>query len=116
SILSSIINSASVPKSSTTLKSPSPAPPRTTSSTASSSAAATSAPPTATTASPSRRRLGVSFVGATGGALLLDRCFVRYDNTSFVGDEDKAVVSDKCGPSVANDTDPLARRDASCRI
>ncbi|GFQ03675.1 cysteine-rich repeat secretory protein 60, partial [Phtheirospermum japonicum] len=61
-------------------------------------------------------RLGVSFVGATGGALLLDRCFVRYDNTSFVGDEDKAVVSDKCGPSVANDTDPLARRDASCRI
>ncbi|KAK6122411.1 hypothetical protein DH2020_043853 [Rehmannia glutinosa] len=57
-------------------------------------------------------RLGASCVGASGGALQLDGCFVRYDNASFLGDEDKTVVSDKCGPSIADDTDLLTRRDA----
>ncbi|KAL3635951.1 hypothetical protein CASFOL_020498 [Castilleja foliolosa] len=57
-------------------------------------------------------RLGASCVGATGGALQLDGCFVRYDNTSFVGDEDKAVVSDRCAPPISDGTDLLTRRDA----
>ncbi|KAL6543848.1 hypothetical protein OROGR_010345 [Orobanche gracilis] len=57
-------------------------------------------------------RLGASCVGATGGALQLDGCFVRYDNTSFIGDEDKTVASEKCGPSTAGDTDLWTRRDA----
>ncbi|PIN13006.1 hypothetical protein CDL12_14380 [Handroanthus impetiginosus] len=57
-------------------------------------------------------RLGTSCVGATGGALQLDGCFVRYDNTSFLGDEDKTVVSSKCGPPIADDPDLFTRRDA----
>lgn len=58
-------------------------------------------------------RLGSTCVGASGGALQLEGCFVRYDNTSFVGVEDKTVVSDKCGPMMSDD-DPgvLTRRDA----
>lgn len=57
-------------------------------------------------------RLGASCVGASGGALQLEGCFVRYDNTSFLGAQDKTVVSDKCGPSIGDDSDLLTRRDA----
>ncbi|KAH6773905.1 plasmodesmata-located protein 6 [Perilla frutescens var. hirtella] len=57
-------------------------------------------------------RLGSTCVGASGGALQLEGCFVRYDNTSFVGAPDKTVVSDKCGPLIADDSDVLTRRDA----
>ncbi|XP_011070584.1 cysteine-rich repeat secretory protein 12 [Sesamum indicum] len=57
-------------------------------------------------------RLGASCGGASGGALQLEGCFVRYDNTSFLGVEDKTVVSDKCGPSIGDYSDLLSRRDA----
>ncbi|XP_051144083.1 plasmodesmata-located protein 6-like [Andrographis paniculata] len=45
-------------------------------------------------------RLGSSCVGAAGGAMQLEGCFVRYDNATFVGVEDKTVVTDKCGPPI----------------
>lgn len=35
----------------------------------------------------------------SGAALQLQGCFVKYDNTSFIGAEDKTVVMKKCGPS-----------------
>ncbi|KAL3824245.1 hypothetical protein ACJIZ3_020274 [Penstemon smallii] len=58
-------------------------------------------------------RLGTFCGGASGGALQLEGCFVRYDNISFLGVEDKAVVSNKCGPSIGTyDTDLFSRRDA----
>ena len=42
----------------------------------------------------------------------LDGCLVKYDNTTFLGVEDKTVVVKKCGPSVGYDSDALTRRDA----
>ncbi|KAL3631412.1 hypothetical protein CASFOL_024396 [Castilleja foliolosa] len=56
-------------------------------------------------------RLGTYCVGTSGGALQLEGCFVKYDNTSFLGGQDKAVVSSKCGPSGYADQS-LNRRDA----
>ncbi|CAI9110249.1 OLC1v1010243C1 [Oldenlandia corymbosa var. corymbosa] len=48
-----------------------------------------------------------------GGAIQLDGCFVKYDNTSFVGQEDKTVVTKKCGPSPNGyDAESMGRRDA----
>ncbi|KAL1556535.1 plasmodesmata-located protein 6-like [Salvia divinorum] len=57
-------------------------------------------------------RLGATCSGATGGAMQLEGCFVRFDNVSFVGVEDKTVAADKCGPLVGDDSDVLARRDS----
>ncbi|XP_047966917.1 plasmodesmata-located protein 6-like [Salvia hispanica] len=54
-------------------------------------------------------RLGATCAGATGGALQLEGCFVRFDNDSFVGAEDKTVAADRCGPL---DSGELARRDS----
>ncbi|KAL1568609.1 plasmodesmata-located protein 6-like [Salvia divinorum] len=54
-------------------------------------------------------RLGATCSGTTGGALQLEGCFVRFDNESFVGAEDKTVAADKCGPLVGGE---LARRDS----
>ncbi|GFP83552.1 cysteine-rich repeat secretory protein 60 [Phtheirospermum japonicum] len=97
---------------STTSKSPSPAPPRTTSSTASSSAAATSAPPTATTASPPPSPARRVLRRRDGRRVAAGRLFREVRQHVVRGDEDKAIVSDKCGPSIADGTDLLARRDA----
>ncbi|XAR73557.1 hypothetical protein NMG60_11007558 [Bertholletia excelsa] len=47
-----------------------------------------------------------------GGAVQLQGCFVKYDNDSFIGVEDKTVVLKKCGPSTGYDTDAMSRRDA----
>lgn len=47
-----------------------------------------------------------------GGALQLQGCFVKYDNSTFIGQEDKTVVMKKCGPSNGFDTDAMNRRDA----
>lgn len=47
-----------------------------------------------------------------GGALQLQGCFVKYDNISFLGSEDKTVVMKKCGPSNGFDLDEMGRRDA----
>ncbi|XP_042024367.1 plasmodesmata-located protein 6-like isoform X1 [Salvia splendens] len=57
-------------------------------------------------------RLGASCSLATGGALQLEGCFVRFDNDSFVGAEDKTVAADRCGPLVGDDSAELARRDS----
>ncbi|GER29806.1 cysteine-rich repeat secretory protein 12 [Striga asiatica] len=56
-------------------------------------------------------RLAATCPGAAGAALQLDGCLVRYDNSSFVGQEDRAVASDRCGPAVAAGGDVLARKD-----
>ncbi|KAK9902358.1 hypothetical protein M0R45_001597 [Rubus argutus] len=48
----------------------------------------------------------------SGGALQLQGCYIKYDNTSFLGEEDKAVVLKKCGPSVGYDSDGMSRRDS----
>ncbi|XP_054798229.1 plasmodesmata-located protein 7-like [Prosopis cineraria] len=37
-----------------------------------------------------------------GAAVQLEGCFVKYDNATFVGVEDKTVVFKKCGPSVGS--------------
>lgn len=47
-----------------------------------------------------------------GGALQLQGCYIKYDDTTFLGVEDKTVVLKKCGPSVGYDTDAMGRRDA----
>ncbi|XP_071711982.1 plasmodesmata-located protein 7 [Rutidosis leptorrhynchoides] len=47
-----------------------------------------------------------------GGAIQLEGCFVKYDNTSFIGVEDKSVVMKKCAPSVGYDPAVMGRRDA----
>lgn len=50
---------------------------------------------------------------ATGGAIQLQGCFVKYDNTSFLGVEDKTVVLKRCGPSIGYNSDALNRRDST---
>lgn len=57
-------------------------------------------------------QLGTLCLDSTGGALQLDGCFVKYDNTTFLGVEDKTEVLKKCGPLIAYDSDELNRRDA----
>lgn len=42
----------------------------------------------------------------------LEGCYVKYDNATFLGVEDKTVVLKKCGPSNGYDTDAISRRDA----
>lgn len=49
---------------------------------------------------------------ASGGALQLDGCFIKFDNTAFLGAEDKTVVYKRCGPTGGIDADELTRRDA----
>ncbi|PSR88129.1 Cysteine-rich repeat secretory protein like, partial [Actinidia chinensis var. chinensis] len=56
-------------------------------------------------------QLGVLCVNTAGGALQLEGCFVKYDNVSFLGVQDKSVVMKKCGPSIGYDSDSLTRRD-----
>ncbi|KAJ1437885.1 Gnk2-homologous domain [Sesbania bispinosa] len=46
-----------------------------------------------------------------GGALQLEGCFVKYDNATFLGVEDKTEVIKKCGPSIGLTSDALTRRD-----
>ncbi|KAH7570906.1 hypothetical protein JRO89_XS05G0219800 [Xanthoceras sorbifolium] len=57
-------------------------------------------------------QLGTLCLDSCGGALQLEGCFVKYDNISFLGVEDKTVVVKKCGPLTAFDSDGLIRRDA----
>nr|GMD15402.1 cysteine-rich repeat secretory protein 12-like [Ipomoea batatas] len=57
-------------------------------------------------------QLGMLCVDTSGGALQLDGCFVKYDNVSFLGAEDKTVVSHKCGPPISYGSDDETRRDA----
>ncbi|XP_028964454.2 plasmodesmata-located protein 7-like [Malus domestica] len=48
----------------------------------------------------------------SGGALQLQGCYIKYDNTTFLGVEDKTVVLKKCGPSIGYDADGMSRRDS----
>ncbi|KAI6677179.1 hypothetical protein NL676_037975 [Syzygium grande] len=58
-------------------------------------------------------QVGTLCAGACGGALQLEGCFVKYDNSTFLGVEDKTLVIKKCGPgSDSYDTNALTRRDA----
>ncbi|KDP38102.1 hypothetical protein JCGZ_04745 [Jatropha curcas] len=57
-------------------------------------------------------QLGTLCLDSCGGALQLDGCFVKYDNMSFLGVEDKTLVLKKCGPSIGYASDALTRRDA----
>ena len=50
-------------------------------------------------------QLGTLCVDSFGGALQLEGCFVKYDNTSFLGVEDKTEVVKKCGPSIGYDSE-----------
>ncbi|MFS7969792.1 putative Gnk2-like domain-containing protein [Helianthus anomalus] len=49
---------------------------------------------------------------ACGAAVQLEGCFVKYDNTSFIGQEDKTVVMKKCAPAVGYNPEVMGRRDA----
>lgn len=57
-------------------------------------------------------QLGTLCLDSYGGALQLEGCLVKYDNTPFLGVEDKTVVVKKCGPSVSYNSDDMTRRDA----
>ncbi|VVB03793.1 unnamed protein product [Arabis nemorensis] len=57
-------------------------------------------------------RLGSLCVGACGGALQLEGCFVKYDNATFLGVEDKTVVVRRCGLPIGYNSDELTRRDS----
>ncbi|KAB2097245.1 Cysteine-rich repeat secretory 12 -like protein [Gossypium arboreum] len=57
-------------------------------------------------------QLGTLCLDSTGGVLQLEGCFVKYDNTTFLGVEDKTVVVKKCGPSISSYSEALGRRDA----
>ncbi|XP_013703724.2 plasmodesmata-located protein 6 [Brassica napus] len=57
-------------------------------------------------------RLGSLCAGATGGALQLEGCFVKYDNSTFLGVEDKTVVVRRCGSPVGYNSDEMTRRDS----
>ncbi|XP_041015447.1 plasmodesmata-located protein 6 [Juglans microcarpa x Juglans regia] len=58
-------------------------------------------------------QLGTLCVNSCGGALQLEGCYVKYDNTTFLGVEDKTVIVKKCGaPTIGYDSDALTRRDA----
>ncbi|KAL6003466.1 hypothetical protein ACLOJK_023696 [Asimina triloba] len=57
-------------------------------------------------------QLGIFCLDACGGTIQLDGCYIRYDNASFLGAEDKTLVLKKCGPPTGRyDTDMLSRRD-----
>jgi len=57
-------------------------------------------------------QLGALCGESEGGGLQLEGCFVKYDNTAFLGVEDKTMVYKKCGSSLGYESDGLARRDA----
>ncbi|XP_074274956.1 plasmodesmata-located protein 6-like [Silene latifolia] len=42
-------------------------------------------------------QLGSLCVNSVGGVLQLDGCFLKYDNATFLGVEDKSVVLKRCG-------------------
>ncbi|KAB1208083.1 Cysteine-rich repeat secretory protein 60 [Morella rubra] len=71
-----------------------------------------SMPDCATCVARSVSQIGVLCPQTCGGAVQLQGCYVKYDNATFLGVEDKTVVFKKCGPSIGYDTDTLSRRDA----
>ncbi|XP_043808490.1 plasmodesmata-located protein 6 isoform X1 [Manihot esculenta] len=57
-------------------------------------------------------QLGTLCLDSCGGGLQLDGCFVKFDNISYFGMEDKTVVLKKCGPPIGFESDSFTRRDA----
>ncbi|XP_031384895.1 plasmodesmata-located protein 6-like [Punica granatum] len=57
-------------------------------------------------------QLGTFCVKSTGGAVQLQGCLMKYDNTTFLGVEDKSVLFKRCGPMVGYATDLMTRHDA----
>ncbi|KAI6686032.1 hypothetical protein NL676_031945 [Syzygium grande] len=58
-------------------------------------------------------QLGTICAGSSGGTLQLEGCLVRYDNTTFLGVQDKTVMLRRCGPLIGGaNSDGLTRRDA----
>ncbi|XP_077240398.1 plasmodesmata-located protein 7-like [Tasmannia lanceolata] len=56
-------------------------------------------------------QLGILCLYSAGGTLQFQGCFVKYDNTIFLGVEDKTLVLKECGISAGYGTDLLSRRD-----
>ncbi|KAM0019977.1 putative Gnk2-like domain-containing protein [Helianthus debilis subsp. tardiflorus] len=48
-----------------------------------------------------------------GGEIQLDGCFVKYDDTSFFGGQNKMEVCRKCGPSIGYNSDVMNRIDSA---
>lgn len=69
-------------------------------------------PDCATCVARSVSQIGSMCSQTAGAAIQLEGCFVKYDNSSFIGVEDKSVVLHKCAPSIGYDTDLMNRRDA----
>ncbi|XP_022956643.1 cysteine-rich repeat secretory protein 60-like [Cucurbita moschata] len=57
-------------------------------------------------------QLGTLCSNKCGAALQLDGCYVKYDNSTFLGVEDKTLVLKNCGPSIGYEGEALAQRDA----
>ncbi|KAI4320281.1 hypothetical protein MLD38_033777 [Melastoma candidum] len=55
---------------------------------------------------------GITCSGTCGGTIQLQGCYVRYDNATFLGEEDKMVAYKKCGPSDGYQADVMGRRDS----
>lgn len=61
----------------------------------------------------SASRLGAFCPGSCGAAIQLLGCFLKYDNDSFIGAQDKTVVMKKCGPLLGDDgSGSASARDA----
>ncbi|KAI3696299.1 hypothetical protein L1987_79311 [Smallanthus sonchifolius] len=50
---------------------------------------------------------------STGGQIQLEGCYVKYDNTSFFGAQEKMEVCKRCGPSIGYNSDALDRVDSA---
>ncbi|KAJ0677762.1 hypothetical protein HanOQP8_Chr12g0440271 [Helianthus annuus] len=50
---------------------------------------------------------------STGGEIQLEGCFVKYDNTSFFGVQEKVEVCRRCGPSIGYNSDVLKQIDGA---
>ncbi|KAI3431230.1 uncharacterized protein J3R85_007964 [Psidium guajava] len=58
-------------------------------------------------------QLGTTCAGSSGGTLQLEGCLVRYENTTFLGVQDKTLLLRRCGPLTGDaNSDELTRRDA----
>ncbi|XP_017224539.1 plasmodesmata-located protein 6 [Daucus carota subsp. sativus] len=57
-------------------------------------------------------RVGVVCPAASGAALQFDGCFIRYDNVTFFGVQDKSVLMRKCGQASGYDSTGSTRLDS----
>ncbi|XP_075500307.1 plasmodesmata-located protein 7 [Primulina tabacum] len=69
-------------------------------------------PDCATCVAQAATKLGPLCPQTCGGAIQLEGCFVKYDNASFIGVEDKTVAMKKCGPSDGYSAFEMSHRDA----